>query len=192
MSNDAYLDAVAIYLQAVIHDDRNLYGVNDPEADLLTMQPEGWFRTALRVQTSTCALPAAEAQTKYALSIFQHLTMVGLLAMRDGVLSFDFSDPSEVTSLFARGRVCRKRMREHLFGEKSQLLQQRLVEGNQGVSGDLIQLTQLGIKTLLGKHGEKISVQDLRRRVRKSTLFDFEEPQVNKEALLLGCNQKCG
>ncbi|MBV5328224.1 MAG: ATP-binding protein [Chlorobium sp.] len=185
-SNDGYLDAVYSYLYALIHDDINRYKVTDSEAVLETLEPEGWYRRiAQRVEVSTCPLPAAEAQQKYSLSIFQHLTLMGLLAQRDGDLKFDFNDPSEVTSLFARGRVCRKRMKEHLFGEKSHLKRHRLLEGTRSEFGEIVQLTQIGIKALLGKQGSKSTGQELKLRVKKNTLFDFEEPNVNKESLQL-------
>lgn len=185
-SNDSFLDAVYSYLYALIHDDINRYKVTDSEAVLETLEPEGWYRRiAQRVEVSTCPLPAAEAQQKYSLSIFQHLTLMGLLAQRDGDLKFDFNDPSEVTSLFARGRVCRKHMKNHLFDEKSHLKRNRLLEGTRSEFGESVQLTQRGIKTLLGKQGSKSTGQDLKMRVRKNTLFDFEEPKVKKDSLLL-------
>ncbi|MBW4057186.1 MAG: ATP-binding protein, partial [Proteobacteria bacterium] len=163
-----------------------LYRVNDAEADLAILQPEGWFRRiAQRVEVSTCPLPAAEAQQRYSLSIFQHLTMMGLLAMRDGDLNYDFTDPSDVTSLFARGRVCRKHMKEHLFGDKSQLKRHKLVEGTSGEFGESVRLTQLGIKALIGKQPGTCTTQELKSRVRKNTFFDFEEPKVKKDSLLL-------
>lgn len=185
-SNDSFLDAVYSYLYALIHDDINRYKVTDSEAVLETLEPEGWYRRiAQRVEVSTCPLPAVEAQQKYSLSIFQHLTLMGLLALRDGDLKFDFNDPSEVTSLFARGRVCRKRMKDHLFGDKSYLKLNRLLEGTRSEFGETVQLTQLGIKALLGKQGSKSTGQELKIRVKKNTLFDFEEPKVNKESLHL-------
>ncbi|OGU05545.1 MAG: hypothetical protein A2075_23935 [Geobacteraceae bacterium GWC2_58_44] len=185
-SNDAYLDAVFAYLQALIQDDSSHYRVSNPEVDLSNLQPEGWFRRiAQRVQTSTCALQAAEAQKKYSLSIFQHLTLVGLLGMREKDLRHDFSDPAEVTHLFAQGRICRNRMKDHLFGEKSPLMRHRLLEGTQGTFGESVRISRIGITALLGKHGEKITVEDLKKRVKKYTLFDIEEPKVKKDSLQL-------
>ena len=185
-SNDAYLDAVFAYLQALIQDDSNHYRVNNPDVDLSTLQPEGWFRRiAQRVQTSTCSLQAAEAQKKYSLSTFQYLTLVGLLGMREKDLRHDFSDPAEVTHLFAQGRICRSRMKDHLFGEKSPLMRHRLLEGTNGTFGESVRISRIGITALLGKHGDKTTVQDLKKRVKKYTLFDFEEPKVNKDSLQL-------
>lgn len=186
LSNDAYLDAVFAYLQALIQEDGNQYRVSDPSTDLAAFQPEGWFRRiALGVQASVCALPAAEARERYSLSVFQHLALVGLLGMRDGDLRYDFSDPADVTYLFARGRICRKRMKEHLFGEKSPLMRQRLVEGAHGTFGESLQLTMFGIRALLGKRSGKLSAQDIRSRVKKRTLFDFEEPVIDRGSVLL-------
>jgi AAA+ superfamily predicted ATPase len=185
-SNDAYLDAVFAYLQVLIQEDGNLYRVCDPEAGLSTLQPEGWFRRiAQRVRASTCELPAATSLKQYSLSIFQHLTLVGLMGMRDGDVRYEFSDPADVTHLFARGRICRKRMKDHLFGEKSPLMQYRLLEGTQGTFGESVQITQLGISALLGKHCGKSTAQDLKNRVKKSTLFDVEEPKIKKDTLQL-------
>jgi AAA+ superfamily predicted ATPase len=184
-SNDAYLDAVFIYLQAFIKDDSNRYRVKDAEVDLSTFQPEGWFRKIVTaVQSATVALPTAEAQEKYSLSVFQHLTLVGLLGTRDGDIGDDFTDAANVTRIFAKGRVCRKRMKEHLFGEKSPLKRQRLVEGTNGEFGESVQLSQLGLTALLGKHG-KSTAQELKRRVKKNTLFDFEEPRIQSDSLQL-------
>lgn len=185
-SNDMYLDAVFAYLQTISQDSSIHFRVIDPETDLTSVQPEGWYRRiAVRMSASTCELPAAEARKKYSLSVFQHLTLIGLLGMRDGDVRYDFSDPSDVTNLFARGRVCRKRMQEHLFGEKSQLLRHRLVEGAKGAFGESVRLTQLGIRALLGKNVGKGTAQDLKSRVRTSTLFDIEEPKVTRDSLLL-------
>ena len=185
-SNDAYLDAVFVYLQAIIQDKGNLYQVQNPETDLASWQPEGWFRRiALRMQTtSTSALPAAATIEKYRLSIVQHLTLAGLLGAQDGDVQYDFSDPVEVTRLFARGRMCRQQMKQHLFGEKSPLLRQRLVTGTQGAFGETVRLTPLGIKALHGKR-DRSSAHDLKSRVKKNTMFDVEEPKVKQEALLL-------
>jgi SpoVK/Ycf46/Vps4 family AAA+-type ATPase len=108
--------------------------------------------------------------------------------MRDGDLRYDFNSSDDVTYLFARGRVCRKRMQEHLFGEKSQLMRHRLLEGTKGTFGEAVRLTSLGIKAVLGKQCNKSSAQDLKNRVRTATLFDFEEPTVRKEDLLLPAN----
>lgn len=185
-SNDSFLDAVYSYIYALIHDDINRYKITDSEAVLETLEPEGWYRRiAQRVEVSTCPLPAAEAQQKYSLSIFQHLTLMGLLAQRDGDLKFDFNDPSEVTSLFARGRVCRKRMKDHLFADKSHLRRHKLLEGTRSEFGETVQLTQLGIKVLLGKQGSKCTGQELKMRVKKNTLFDFEEPNIKSESVML-------
>ncbi|WP_136515935.1 ATP-binding protein [Geomonas edaphica] len=185
-SNDCYLDAVFSYLFAIIHDESDLYRVTDPDVDLVNLQPEGWYRRIVqRVEISTCPLPAATAQQKYYLSVLQLLALCGLLARRDGNLKFDFSDPSDVTGLFARGRICRKQVREHLFGEKSPLLEKKLVEGTRGEFGESIRLTQLGIKALLGKQSDLCSSQELKSRVRKNTLFDLEEPNIRKDSVML-------
>jgi AAA+ superfamily predicted ATPase len=185
-SNDVYLDAVFAYLQALIQDDGNHYRVDDPKVDLSTLQPEGWFRRiALGVQASTCELPAAEAREKYSLSIFQHLALVVLLGQQDADLQYDFASPADVVHLFARGRVCRKRMNDHLFGEKSPLMRQRLIEATHSTFGESVRLTQLGITALLGKQSGKSTGLELRKHVKKSTLFDIEEPKVKKETLLL-------
>jgi hypothetical protein len=184
-SNDTCLDALFTYLQAIINDDSELYRVTNSEADLSSVEPHGWFRRITqRVQASTCKLPAAEAQKKYSLSIYQYLALVGLLGMRDGDVSFDFSDTSEVTSLFAQGRVCRQRMKEHLFGQKNPLIRHRLLEGTRGEFGETVQLSQLGARVLLGKSQCKNS-DDLKQRVKKNTLFDLEEPKVKKESVQL-------
>jgi len=185
-SNDAYLDAVFQYLRVFIKDEGYRYGITDPETDLTTFQPEGWYRRIVQgVQASTCSLPSAEVRERYSLSVFQHLTLVGLLGKRDRDLSYDFSDPSNVTRLFASGRVCRKRMKEHLFGEKSPLVRQRLLEGSHGEFGESVQLSQLGLTALLGKHSSKSTTQELKRRVKKNTLFDIEEPKIQCDSLQL-------
>lgn len=185
-SNDTYLDAVFSYLQTVINDDTELYRVNDPEADLSIAQPHGWTRRITpRVEAATCALPAAETLKKHSLSVYQHLALAGLLGVRDRDLSYDFSDPDDVTRIFAQGRICRTRMKEHLFGEKSQLMRQRLLEGDRGAFGESVKITQLGITALLGKHNGKSTTQELKTRVKKNTLFDFEEPKVIKGSVQL-------
>ena len=185
-SNDMYLDAVITYLQAVINDDSELYRVSEPDADLTTMQPHGWYRRiGIAVESSTSKLPAAEAKDKYNLSIYQHLALIGLLGMRDRDLSYDFSDPADVVRIFAQGRVCRQRMREHLFGEKSQLMRHKLLEGTRGEFGESVRLSQRGIKVLLGRQCSTSSAQELKRWVKKNTLFDFEEPVLKPDAVML-------
>jgi len=136
------------------------------------------------VQSSTVALPTAETQEKYGLSVFQHLTLVGLLGARDGDISDDFTDAANLTRFFARGRVCRRRMKEHLFGEISPLKRHRLVEGTNGEFGESVQLSQRGLTALLGKHGKSTGLE-LKRRVKKNTLFDFEEPKIQSDSLQL-------
>ncbi len=111
--------------------------------------------------------------------------MVGLLGMREKDLHYDFSDPLDVTQLFAKGRICRSRMKEHLFGDKSQLMRQRLLEGSHGTFGETIQLTQAGLTSILGKHKGKTSTQELKTKVKKNTLFDFEDAKVRAESLQL-------
>lgn len=185
-SNDDYLDAVFAYLYVMIQEQSSYRQVTEPETDLAMFQPEGWHRRIfLRVQASTCKLQAFDAQEKHGLTIFQYLALIGLLGTRDGDLDYDFSTPSEVARLFARGRVCRKLMQDHLFGEKSPLLRQRLLEGTRGMFGESVRLTQLGITALIGRQSGKTTAQELKNRVKKHTLFDLEIPKVKKEALLL-------
>lgn len=185
-NNDAYLDAVYAYLQTVINDDSQLYRVHDPDANLSLYQPEGWFRRiALIAQNTTCELPAEETKKKYSLSMLQYLALVGLLGMRDGDLTYDFSSPPDVTRLFAQGRVCRKRMQDHLYGDKSPLIRDRLLEGSHSAFGESVQLTQLGSKALLGKQAGKITTKELASKIKKHTLFDFEEPKVKKDSVQL-------
>lgn len=184
-SNDAFLDSVFAYLQA-IEVSNSSYQVNDPAADLATLQPEGWVRRiAQRVQNSSCPLPAAQAQEKYSLSTYQFMTMLGLLGKQQGDLSLDYCDTTDVIQLFSRGRICRRRMREHLFGKKSKLIEHRLIEGTQGEYGETVRLTHLGFKTLLGRQPTNASFKELKERIKKSTLFDFEEPKIKTESILL-------
>jgi SpoVK/Ycf46/Vps4 family AAA+-type ATPase len=46
-------------------------------------------------------------------------------------------------------------------------------------------LTQLGIKALLGKQSGSSSSQELKSWVKKNTLFDFEEPVIKPDAVML-------
>ena len=185
-SNDAYLDGVFAYLHEVVHGDSTLYKVSEPDADLMNLQPEGWNRRIVqRAQVSTCELPAAEAQKKYGLSVFQLLALAGLLGMREGDVRYDFSTPSDVAFLFAQGRICRKRMKEHLYGEKSPLIQHRLLEGSKGAFGETVQLTHLGSLALYGTQNSKTVYTDLENRIKKRTLFDIETPIIKKESLQL-------
>lgn len=185
-SNDAFLDAVFSYLKGFEGENNDHLVVEDPDVNLETYQPVGWYRRCVqRVEVSTCVLPAAKAGAKLRLSPLQHLTLIGLLGKREGDLSYDFNDTYQVGHLFARGRVCRQRVRNHLFGDKSPLVRQRLVEGTQGIFGETVQLTQAGATALLGRQTGKKSLQNLRRRVKQGTLFDLEEPRIRQEALLL-------
>jgi AAA+ superfamily predicted ATPase len=185
-SNDAYLDSVFTYLEAMVRDDSGHYQVFNTESDLKTEQPEGWYRRiAVRVQVSTSPLQAAETIEKYGLSIYQHLALIGLLGLRDGDLNYEFNDPTCVTRLFARGRICRMKMKEHLYGEKSKLMSNRLLEASHSTFGETVRLTQTAVTALIGKHLDKNKSQDLKKRVKKNTLFDLEEPKVKKESVQL-------
>ncbi len=185
-SNEAYLDAVFAYLHSIIQDESDIYRVNNPEVDLYTVELDGWYRRiAQRTEISDCTIPAIEAQKKYDLSVHQQLTLVGLMGSRDGDVRYDFSNPSDVTQLFARGRMSRKQMKEHLFGAKGSLMRNKLIEGTRGTFGEAIQLTQRGITALLGKKRGKSTINELKDRIKKNTLFDFEEPKLKKESLYL-------
>ena len=184
-SNDEYLDAVFEYLREIIAEN-STYQIGDPKADLTTSELADWHRKiGVRVEVTTCRLPAAEVKSKYSLSIFQYLTMIGLLGQRDNDLNYEFSDPYDVSRLFSEGRVCRKLMREHLFGTRSRLKRQRLIEGVHGEFGDTIRLTTLGIKALTGERTGTAKLCELKKRIQKTTLFDYEVPKVKKEAVLL-------
>lgn len=184
--NDSYLDAVFTYLQAIINDDTEIYRVSEPDANLNTMQPHDWYRRiGLAAESSTCKLPSADAKERYSLSVYQHLALIGLLGMRDRDISHDFSDPADVVRLFSKGRVCRQRMKEHIFGEKSPIMRHKLIEGTRGEFGESVRLTQLGIKSLLGRQSVGKTAQELKSWVKKNTLFDFEEPVINSNAVIL-------
>lgn len=184
--NDSYLDAVFTYLRAVTNDDSELYRVTETDADLTTLQPHDWYRRiGMAAEASNCKLPAAEAKTKYSLSVYHHLTLIGLLGMRDKDLAYDFSDPADVVRLFSQGRVCRQRMKEHIFGEKSPLMRYKLLEGTRSEFGESIRLTQCGLKALLGKQSGLYTNQELKNWVKKNTLFDFEEPVIKSDAVML-------
>lgn len=185
-SNDAYLDAVYAYLQEMIQDDGDFYQISEADVDLGTFQPKGWYqRITKRAEQATCPLPAAASIKQYSLSCYQHLALAGLLGMRDGDIRYDFSDPANVTSLFAKGRVCRKLMHDHLYEGKSQLIRCKLLEGTRGSFGEMVQITQLGVIALHGSEGGKITIQELQSRVKKNTLFDIEEPKIPQETVQL-------
>lgn len=185
-SNEAYLDAVLAYLHAIIQDQTDIYRVASPEVDLYDVEPDGWYRRiSQRVEISTSKLPAAETQAKYGLSTYQQLTLVGLLGAREGDVRYDFANPSDVTHLFARGRMSRKQMKEHLFGTKSLLMKNRLIEGSRSTFGESVQITQSGVTALLGRKRCKSMTSDLKSRVKKNTLFDIEQPRLKKESLYL-------
>lgn len=185
-SNDDYLDSVFGYLKQLTEERSTRYQLTDPKTDLATFELDGWLRQiGMRVSASTCPLPAAEAKDKYSLSIFQYLTLIGLLAKQDDDLDYDFNDPHDVARLFAAGRVCRKLMKDHLFGSNSRLKKQRLLEGARGDFGDTIRLTSLGMKALLGKQPDIDMAKELKNRIKKTTLFDYEEPSVKNGSVIL-------
>lgn len=184
-SNDAFLDSAFVYLSAIEINNQN-YQVHDPATNLATLQPDGWYRQiAQRAQSSTCPLPAAQAQEKYSLSTYQFMAILGLLGSQQGDLCFDYGDTNDVVRLYSRGRICRRRMREHLFGKKSKLIEHRLIEGIQGEYGETVRLTHLGYKALLGKQRNNVSFKELKDRIKKNTRFDFEAPKIKSESILL-------
>lgn len=185
-SNDNFLDELFNYLQTVTRDEGLLYKVHQADTDIAVAQPHDWYRRIIRrVECTTIPLPAAEVIKAYSLSVYQYLCLVGLLGKRDGDLYHDFTDTNDVIRLFANGRICRKRMKEHLFGEKSPLLHKKLIEGTDGSFGETIQLTQLGITALIGKQEGKLTQKELAARIKKRTLFDYEEPTITKESVML-------
>ncbi len=184
--NDNYLDEVYSYIQAMIREDSIIYKVRNADVDLTTFQPNGWYqRIARRIAVTTRPIQAATLLKTYSLSVYQYLCLVGLLGQKEGDLDYDFDDTNDVTRLFAHGRISRKRMREHLFGEKSSLQQKKLIESKHGSFGERVQLTQLAVTAMLGKLDGAKSAKELQVRIKKQTLFDYEEPSIKKEALLL-------
>lgn len=184
-SNDNFLDELFNYLQTVARDDGLLYKVHQADTDIAIAQPHDWYRRIMRrVECTTIPLPAAVALKEYSLSVFQYLCLVGLLGKRDGDLHYDFTDTNDVIRMFANGRICRKRMKEHLFGEKSPLMHKKLIESTDGSFGESIQITQLGSTALLGKQEGKLTKKELKARF-KRTLFEYEEPEVKKESVML-------
>lgn len=184
-SNDNFLDELFNYLQTVARDDGLLYKVHQADTDIAVAQPHDWYRRIMRrVECTTIPLPAAAALKEYSLSVFQYLCLVGLLGKRDGDLHYDFTDTNDVIRMFANGRICRKRMKEHLFGEKSPLMHKKLIESTDGSFGESIQITQLGSTALLGKQEGKLTKKELKARF-KRTLFEYEEPEVKKESVML-------
>lgn len=185
-SNDNFLDELFNYLQTMARDEGLLYKVHQADTDIAVAQPHDWYRRIMRrVECTTIPLPAAVALKEHCLSIYQYLCLVGLLGKRDGDLHHDFTDTNDVIRMFANGRICRKRMKEHLFGEKSPLMHKKLIESTDGSFGENIQITQLGSTALLGKHEGKLKGKELKARIKKRTLFDYEEPEVKKESVML-------
>ena len=185
-SNDTYLDAVFSYLVSVTRNEANLYRICDPEEDLTTYEPFEWYRQiVMRVEASNISLPAYDLIKEYKISIYQYLCLIGLLGKRDGDLGYDFHDTNNVVRAFAEGRICRKRMREHLFGDTSQLIRCKLIEASNGSFGESIQLSHLAITGLIGNEGLLQAQQQLQHQIKKRTLFDYEEPTINKDALML-------
>lgn len=184
-SNDAYLDAVFIYLKAIIQNDTELFRLDNPAANLFDELPHDYHRRIIMaVEHSNCPLPAAEVQKKFNLSAYQHLTLIGLFGLREGDLQYDFSNPGNVTRLFAKGRICRNAMKEHLFGEKSRLRSQQLLSGTNGSFGESIRLSPIAISALSGK--STINNQDdIKKLVKKQTLFDCESPKIRQDAVML-------
>lgn len=184
--NDSYLDAVFSYLQTLIREDNIAFKVRNPDIDLATSTPYNWYQAiARRIEVSTTPLPAAAIIKNFSLSIYQYLCLIGLLGQKEGDLDYDFNDTSDVVRLFALGRISRKKMKDHLFSEKSPLLQKKLVESTSGAFGERIQLTQLAMTSLLGKLDATTSTKELQARIKKQTIFDYDEPTVKKDSLLL-------
>lgn len=184
-SNDNFLDELFNYLQTMARDDGILYKVHQADTDIAATQPHDWYRRIMRrVECTNIPLPAADALKEHCLSIYQYLCLVGLLGKRDGDLHYDFTDTNDVIRMFANGRICRKQMREHLFGEKSPLMHKKLIESTDGSFGESIQITQLGSTALLGKEEGKLTKKELKARF-KRTLFEYEEPEVKKESVML-------
>lgn len=185
-SNDTYLDAVFSYLENITRNETTLYRVTDPEQDLTTAEPHEWYRqVVMRVEASNISLPAYDLIQEYKLSIYQYLCLIGLLGKRDGDIGYDFRDTNNVVRVFAQGRICRKRMREHLFGETSQLIRCKLLEPSNGSHGESIHLSHLAIIGLIGNEGLLQAQQQLQQRIKSITLFDYEEPTISKDALML-------
>lgn len=184
--NDNFLDEVYAYLQSMIREDSLMYKVRNTEADLNSIVPYNWYqRIARRIEVTTNHLPAAETIKNYSLSTYQYLCLIGLLGQKEQDLDYDFCDSNDVVRLFAHGRIGRKKMRDHLFNDKSPLLHKKLIESTQGRHGERIQLTQRAIMDLLGTLDSSRSARELQANIKKQTLFDYEEPSVKQDALFL-------
>jgi hypothetical protein len=188
-TNEDYLDAMFNYLNDFTERNRRSRK-NDSETDnSLEFKPDRPFQRIMqRVDNSTVPLPATKIMKEQKLSGWQYLFLMGLLGQAEKVLFFDFADIDEVIRLFVTGYSKRMKMKQHLVGDKSSLIINRLVEGREGDWGKEYKITASTTRLLLGKRSTGKSMEEMKKYVDKHTIFEFDRPKVKPDGLLLPDN----
>lgn len=181
--NLEFLDAVFTYLND-ISERPNKKKVKEFDELFQSTVDRHWQKILNRIENSTVPLPATEITATYKLSTLQYQFLMGLLGVSERAVDFEFNDIDDVIRLFVSGYVSQKKLKEHLVGEKSVLINNRLVEGREGNFGKSYKISSLASRILLGKKNPVKSIDGLKRYVSK-TIFDVEMPKVKADGLLL-------
>lgn len=184
LSNEEFLDAVSKFLEDHLSKNRkSLCGTVMDEGYGVNLRP--FRRIKQRAEISTVELPAWKIREQHHLSDIQHISLIGMLFYREDETSYDFSDPNDIVNLFVRSRRSRKLVREHLFGETSQLVKQGLIEFQASSYCDLVRLSTETWRTLSGeqKSDNKDGVVDetVLKSMRRHRTFDLEIPKINAD-----------
>ena len=184
--NEQYLESMFGYLQRLQPHGRHPFKLcgagENPERRML--EP-ALRRLEERVRRAQLALPAFDLRQQFGLSSYQHLCLLGMYGQQEGEIDHDFSDPNDVVKLFSRGIAARELLRDHLYGEESPLLRQRLIEGEEAHFGRQFKLSRTAVTAILGRavktSRKSVQIKELVKR----TIFEAEQPKVRAEAVFL-------
>ena len=184
--NEQYLEAIFAYLQQLQPRTNHPIKLVSAKDDPTRRKAEPALkRLEDRVRRTKEAVPAFDLREKFGLSIYQHLCLLGMFGQQEGEIEHDFSDPNDVVKLFSRGIGAREALREHLYGDTSPLLRQRLLEGSENHFGRQFKLSRTAITAILGRPVKSGRKTDLVKELVRKTIFDAEQPKIRPDAVFL-------
>ncbi len=184
--NEQYLEAVFVYLQQMSPHGRHPFKLVGAADNPSRRKAEPALkRLEDRVRRTKVPVTAFDLRQKFGLSIYQHLCVLGMYGQQEGEIEHDFSDPNDVVKLFTRGIEAREVLREHLYGDGSPLLRQRLLEGGETPFGRQFKLARTAITAILGRPVKSGRKSDLVKELVKKTIFDAEQPKIRADAVFL-------
>ena len=185
-NNDQYLTEMFNYIQQVGARRRHALKLASSDEDPSKTVPDQTLRhIEERAHQSRAELPAFALRKRFALSLHQHLCLLGMYGRREGELDVDFSDPAEVLRTFTASLDARETLREHIYGKRSPILQRRLIEGREGPFG---QRFSLSVKAVMALVAHKVTAKDKKEIITEigdRTIFEVELPRIREDAVFL-------